>query len=165
MGFDLKCQFLFLGVQHIWKCLKGTEQDWPCSLHRAVYTSIIGSINVWSFLWLWKQTSLWYSFIIFPSSSGACQVKSQTPWISPLCQKKHFCWVLCASFFLYFFRGCVILLPTSPQGALFPKSLLSPFWRASRWWLVGAVSPLIIQLPTLQQRSQTYLLVLSPLWC
>lgn len=37
----LKCQFLFLGVQHIWKHLKGTEQDWPCSLHRAIYTFII----------------------------------------------------------------------------------------------------------------------------
>lgn len=33
--------FLFLGVQHIWKHLKGTEQDWPCSLHRAIYTFTI----------------------------------------------------------------------------------------------------------------------------
>lgn len=115
-GFDLKCQFLFLRIQHIQKCFKGTEQDWPCCLDRAIYTFVILlhirliSDQYWCFSLIVENRHClcFLSLFFFPSNSRAYQVKSQATWISHLCRKKHLCWFLCAFVFLCFLRGCVI---------------------------------------------------------
>lgn len=91
--------------------LKGTEQVDP-ALTIEQFHFHYRLINVWSFLWLWKQTSLWYSFIIFPQFSEQ-QSKIRALNLHTLSGKNTFA-ASCVLLFHYF-SSCVIHFCTSPQ--------------------------------------------------